>query len=129
MFKHSKNRKGFTMTTYNDGTGKWHSETIESYKSKTIESLTHIIWDCEQAIKALPQNPKCPQYQDEIHYASMEIASRCRALQAPKLMLVCNKCKTDHISACHQNHQLEGFDVWCWSCDKPSNKIEMEMQG
>ena len=113
------------MTTYNDGTGKWHSETMAAYRLLTVESLTHIILDCKQAIQAMPENPKCGQYQDEIHYAAMELASRSRAVKQEEVMLVCNECNSDHISACHQNHQFMGFDVWCWSCDKPSNKIEV----
>ena len=113
------------MALYNDGTGKWHSETMASYKLKTVESLNHIICDCQQAIKAFPENPKCAQYQDEIHYASMELTKRGRAIRDLKVMLVCTQCKTDHISACPDNHQIKGFDIWCWSCDKPSNKVEV----
>lgn len=64
------------MTTYNDGTGKWHSETMKAFASKETPSLIHIILDCQEAIAAHPENPKCFQYQDEINYASMELFTR-----------------------------------------------------
>tara|TARA_R110000744_G_scaffold280122_1_gene392248 strand:+ start:189 stop:392 length:204 start_codon:yes stop_codon:yes gene_type:complete len=64
------------MTTYNDGTGKWHSETMTDFRTKSTYSLKYIIKDCQQAIEALPENPKCAQYQDEINYASMELSTR-----------------------------------------------------
>ena len=113
------------MTIYGDGTGRWHSETMEAFASKESPSLIHIILDCQEAIAAHPENPKCAQYQDEIHYASMELTKRGIAIRDLKVMLVCTQCKTDHISACPDNHQIKGFDIWCWSCDKPSNKIEV----
>jgi len=65
-----------TMNDYGDGTGKWHTQTMERYKGLDIESLKYIMFDCRQALKALPDNPKAGQYMDEIHYCLMELARR-----------------------------------------------------
>lgn len=56
----------------------WHSETIESMKSKSIESLLFIQKDAYEAamIGETINNPKAGQYMDEFHYASMEIKKR-----------------------------------------------------
>jgi len=65
-----------TYFTYGDGTGKWHSQTIDSFAEKDTDALKHIIKDCQEAIKANPANPKTSQYADEIHYACMELNNR-----------------------------------------------------
>ena len=64
------------MTNYNDGIGKWHSETMALYAKKDSDSLIYILRDCHQAICANPENPKCGQYQDQMHYAGMELKKR-----------------------------------------------------
>ena len=64
------------MSEYNDGTGNWHSETMTAYADKSSDSLIHILRDCNSAIHAMPDNPKCPQYMDEMHYAGMELKKR-----------------------------------------------------
>ena len=64
------------MSEYNDGTGNWHSETMALYARKDSDSLIHILRDCHDAIHALPDNPKCAQYMDEMHYAGMELKKR-----------------------------------------------------
>ena len=61
---------------YSDGTGKWHSQTMAEYANKSSDSLIHILRDCNRAIHAMPDNPKCPQYMDEMHYAGMELKKR-----------------------------------------------------
>ena len=64
------------MNNYNYGTGKWHTQTIERYRDLNIESLKYIMFDCRQALNAMPDNPKAGQYMDEIHYCLMELARR-----------------------------------------------------
>ena len=64
------------MNNYNDGTGKWHTQTIERYRDLDIEYLKYIMLDCRQALNAMPDNPKAGQYMDEIHYCLMELARR-----------------------------------------------------
>ena len=64
------------MSEYNDGTGNWHSETMALYAKKDSQSLIYILRDCHDAIHALPDNPKCAQYMDEMHYAGMELKKR-----------------------------------------------------
>ena len=64
------------MNNYNDGTGKWHTQTMERYRDLDIESLKYIMFDCRQALNAMPDNPKAGQYMDEIHYCLMELARR-----------------------------------------------------
>jgi hypothetical protein len=64
------------MNNYNDGTGKWHSQTMAKFKVLSDESLKYIMFDCRQALKAMPDNPKAGQYMDEIHYCLMELARR-----------------------------------------------------
>lgn len=66
--------------TYTDGTGKWHSYTIEAMKHKSEDALRFIIKDATESAdlgeKMDPPNPKAGQYRDEAHYASMEIQRR-----------------------------------------------------
>jgi len=64
--------------TWGDGSGKWHSQTMKRFKTIPKESLKYILWDCRQALGAMPDNPKAGQYQDEIHYATMELNQRKR---------------------------------------------------
>jgi len=64
------------MSEYNDGTGNWHYETMALYARKDSDSLIYILRDCNRAIHAMPDNPKCPQYMDEMHYAGMELKKR-----------------------------------------------------
>ena len=64
------------MHNHNYGTGKWHTQTIERYRDLDIESLKYIMFDCRQALNAMPDNPKAGQYMDEIHYCLMELARR-----------------------------------------------------
>jgi len=62
--------------SWGDGTGKWHSQTIERFKEIPTESLRYVILDCRKALEAMPDNPKAGQYQDEISYAGMELKRR-----------------------------------------------------
>ena len=54
----------------------WHSDYIESCKKRSDDSLRYIMQDCRNAIEAMPENPKCSQYMDEIHYCAMELRRR-----------------------------------------------------
>ena len=42
------------------------------------DSLRHVWNDCENALQAMPNNPKAGQYLDEQHTCSMELARRRR---------------------------------------------------
>ena len=61
---------------YNDGTGKWHGEYVATTKRMTDAELLYVIKDCEAAMAALPENPKCEQYADERLYCGMELHRR-----------------------------------------------------
>ena len=61
---------------YTDADGRWHSEYISYVKRSDTDSLNYIIEDCRNAIEAMPENPKCEQYIDEIHYCAMELMRR-----------------------------------------------------
>lgn len=61
---------------YTDGTGKWHTEYIATTKRMSKAELIHVIKDCEAAMAALPENPKCEQYADERLYCGMELSRR-----------------------------------------------------
>jgi DNA-binding cell septation regulator SpoVG len=54
----------------------WHSDYQKKVQNLDVDALNHIIEDCRAAIEALPSNPKCGQYTDEIHYCSMELKRR-----------------------------------------------------
>jgi hypothetical protein len=62
--------------TYNKATGNWHSRYMEMVKTMSTDSLRYVIKDCRNAIEALPENPKCEQYMDEIHYCATELRIR-----------------------------------------------------
>ncbi len=62
--------------TWGDGSGGWHSQTMKHFRTVPQESLKYIIWDCQRALEAMPDNPKAGQYQDEILYAAMELNRR-----------------------------------------------------
>jgi len=64
------------MTEYNDGTGQWHSETMARFSGLNDDALIHILRDCNAAVHAMPDNPKCPQYFDEMLYCGMELKKR-----------------------------------------------------
>ena len=53
-----------------------HAATIKRFATLDDSSLQFIINDCREAIAAMPSNPKCSQYQDEIHYAASELNRR-----------------------------------------------------
>ena len=65
--------------TYTQGDGKWHSAYMVMVKNMSTDSLRYVIHDCRSAIKAMPENPKCEQYMDEIHYCAMELRIRNEA--------------------------------------------------
>ena len=65
--------------TYAQADGKWHREYMEMVKTMPTDSLRYVIQDCSDAIEALPENPKCNQYMDEIHYCAMELRIRGEA--------------------------------------------------
>ena len=53
-----------------------HTEYPKQIRHKTMAALMFIIKDCQEAIAANPENPKCGYYADEINYAGMEIVRR-----------------------------------------------------
>jgi len=56
----------------------WHSFYMKKVKSMTDVELRWVIQDCNEAISALPNNPKNGVYMDEIHYCSMELSLRAK---------------------------------------------------
>ena len=65
--------------TYTQADGKWHSEYMAKVKTMSTDSLRYVIEDCRDAIEAMPENPKCQQYMDEIHYCATELRIRDEA--------------------------------------------------
>jgi hypothetical protein len=53
-----------------------HAEYQKNLKTKSFAELNGIIKDCQESLKANPDNPKNGHYQDEISYARMELNSR-----------------------------------------------------
>lgn len=53
-----------------------HTAYPRALRSKPTESLWYIIRDCQAAIRANPDNPKCGYYADEISYCANELARR-----------------------------------------------------
>ena len=41
--------------------------------------------------------------------------------------LVCNKCQGDVTGACSITASYKGFDIYCFDCEAPSNKILIDM--
>ena len=58
----------------------WHSDTIERFKTLSVESLKYIRADAYDAATAGEKigNPKTGQYWDEFHYAAMELKKRSK---------------------------------------------------
>lgn len=61
---------------YTDYDGKWHSEYIARARRMSKAELLYVIKDCEAAMAAYPENPKCEQYADERSYCAMEMNRR-----------------------------------------------------
>jgi len=53
-----------------------HAGYQESLKTKTDDELRHIIKDADEASRANPDNLNNGYYQDEMHYALMELKLR-----------------------------------------------------
>ena len=58
----------------------WHSDTIERFKTLSVESLKYIRADAFAAATAGEKigYPKTGQYWDEFHYAAMELKRRLK---------------------------------------------------
>ena len=58
----------------------WHRDTIERFKTLSVESLKYIRADAYAAATAGEKigNPKTGQYWDEFHYAAMELKRRLK---------------------------------------------------
>jgi hypothetical protein len=54
----------------------WHTQEINRVKKLTDEMLRYNILDCREAIAANPENPKCGQYTDTMHYCYAELRKR-----------------------------------------------------
>ena len=53
-----------------------HNEYPKSLRDKSWAELNFIVQDCRKAMEALPENPKCSHYADEIAYVASEKARR-----------------------------------------------------
>ena len=89
---------------YTQADGKWHSEYMAMVKTMSTDSLNYVIQDCRNAIEALPENPKCEQYMDEIHYCAMELRIR------------------DKASAPHDDAVIEQMRLHAAICDNPTHR-------
>ena len=90
--------------TYTQGDGKWHSEYKAQVKTMPTDSLRYVIEDCRNAIEALPENPKCEQYMDEIHYCATELRIR------------------DELAAPHDNAVKAQMRLHAAICDNPTHR-------
>ena len=111
-----------TSTTYTQGDGKWHSEYMAKVKTMPTDSLRYVIEDCRNAIEAMPENPKCEQYMDEIHYCAMELRIRNEAAaphdNAVKAQMalhaaICDNPTHRHIAAAQDQFDIaeQAYDV------------------
>ena len=57
----------------------WHSAYMAICRKRDSASLHYVRVDCRKAITAMPSNPKCAQYMDEIHYCTMELHRRAQS--------------------------------------------------
>lgn len=55
-----------------------HSEYIKKTRKMTEAELRYIIKDCQEALRAMPENPKAGYYADEINYCVMELHRRAK---------------------------------------------------
>jgi hypothetical protein len=53
-----------------------HLDYMAKLRYKSIDELTYIIGDASAAIAAYPDSPNAGYYQDEVHYAYMELRRR-----------------------------------------------------
>lgn len=53
-----------------------HTEYMKKVKTLSNDSLLFIIKDANEAMAAMPDNPKNGWYADEVNYCSMEISRR-----------------------------------------------------
>ncbi len=53
-----------------------HTEYMKKVKTLSDDSLLFIIKDANEAMAAMPDNPKNGWYADEVNYCSMEISRR-----------------------------------------------------
>jgi len=101
--------------TYNQATGNWHSRYMEMVKSMSTDSLRYVIKDCRNAIEALPENPKCEQYMDEIHYCATELRIRKEAAaphdNAVKAQMALHAEICDNPTHPHITEAQDQFDI------------------
>ena len=53
-----------------------HAAYIAKTKKMSSQQLLYVINDCKEAIEAMPDNPNCGYYMDEVHYCAMELQRR-----------------------------------------------------
>jgi len=77
-----------------------HTEYPKSLRTKTLDSLIYIRQDAQNALDAMPDNPKASYYADEICYVSDELARRAKVNdEARKVIIAALKIaagKSDH---------------------------------
>jgi hypothetical protein len=42
-------------------------------------------------------------------------------------VLVCNECRTDYIGACDQIEAEQGYDAFCFECEKLVDTVEITL--
>jgi len=101
--------------TYIQADGKWHSEYMAKVKTMSTDSLRYVIKDCRNAIEALPENPKCEQYMDEIHYCATELRLRNEAAaphdNAVKAQMALHAEICDNPTHPHITEAQDQFDI------------------
>jgi len=91
-----------------------HDEYQKSLKYKSDNELRYIIQDAKEALKSIPDNPNAGYYQDEIHYASMELNKRKK-----------NKLSSYSINLCKvAQNEIEPSDPY----QEDLNKLEKLIQ-
>ena len=81
----------------------WHTTEMARVKRLSTSELRFTVGDCREAVEAHPENPKCGQYADTIHYCCAELMRR--------------QLHTGHK---HSGPvRTDGDITWCTSCGRP----------
>ncbi len=73
IFRSQREEKAHQKALQSDN---WHTRTMAQFKDKSSASLRYIRQDALEAARANPNGKKAGQYEDEVHYASMELKRR-----------------------------------------------------
>jgi len=94
-----------------------HNEYQKKVVWMSDNELRWTIEDAKKAIEAMPNNPKCGIYQDEINYCTMEIARRTKAhytnitKRLKKKEFVCLECGKTFSKPVGRCSKCHGVDI------------------